>query len=298
MLDDVRRHLRAVKDSPGRRLVRRRSRAVPLTWRPGPRSCLTTGSAARRDHLRHRPLWWPLRSLMMPIIWRVFACSPTFTPRAGDLVVPATVVAEVGYLLAREAGVEVESLFFQSLADGDFAAVELTTSDFARMAELVVTYGDLPLGTTDASVIALAERLKLTEIAKLDHRHFTVVRPCARGHAHVVAVATPESTIDCQLASVLVTLGASPGSQRRPIPFGPPRSLQTVSADERLSLLDSLRPGQILDSCLGARGRRFKSAVPTRRSRSEGVPGSYSGPFWIFGSQSGSHLTPDAGQCV
>ena len=45
------------------------------------------------------------------------------------------------------------------------------------MAELVVTYGDLPLGTTDASVITLAECLKLTEVATLDHRHFTVVRP-------------------------------------------------------------------------------------------------------------------------
>jgi predicted nucleic acid-binding protein len=45
------------------------------------------------------------------------------------------------------------------------------------MAELVTTYGDLPLGTTDASVVAIAERLKLTEVATLDHRHFTVVRP-------------------------------------------------------------------------------------------------------------------------
>ena len=94
-----------------------------------------------------------------------------------ELLVPATVVAEVGYLLAREAGPQVEALFLQSLADGDFSAIELTTSDFARMAELVVTYGNLPLGTTDASVIALAERLTLTEVATLDHRHFTVVRP-------------------------------------------------------------------------------------------------------------------------
>jgi predicted nucleic acid-binding protein len=94
-----------------------------------------------------------------------------------ELLVPATVVAEVGYFLAREAGPQVESLFLQSLADGDFSAVELTTSDYARMAELVVTYGDLPLGTTDASVIAIAERLKLIEVATLDRRHFNVVRP-------------------------------------------------------------------------------------------------------------------------
>ncbi len=38
-----------------------------------------------------------------------------------ELLVPATVVAEVGYLLAREAGPQVEALFLQSLADGDFS---------------------------------------------------------------------------------------------------------------------------------------------------------------------------------
>lgn len=38
-------------------------------------------------------------------------------------------------------------------------------------------YDDLPLGTTDASVIALAERLGIMEVATLDRRHFTVARP-------------------------------------------------------------------------------------------------------------------------
>ncbi len=88
------------------------------------------------------------------------ACVTLFSElhEAGtELLVPATVVAEVGYLLAREAGPRVESLFLRSLADGDFSAVDLTAADYARMAELVVTYGDLPLGTTDASVIAIAE---------------------------------------------------------------------------------------------------------------------------------------------
>jgi uncharacterized protein len=94
-----------------------------------------------------------------------------------ELLVPTTVAAEVGYLLAREAGPQVESLFLQSPADGDFSAVELTASDYARMAELVARYDDLPLGTTDASVIATAERLKLSEVATLDRRHFTVMRP-------------------------------------------------------------------------------------------------------------------------
>jgi predicted nucleic acid-binding protein len=108
------------------------------------------------------------------------ACVELFTGLhfAGtELLVPATVVAEVGYLPAREAGPLVESLFLRSIADGDFSIVDLTAADYARMADLVVAYDSLPLGTTDASVLALAERLKLTEIATLDRRHFTVVRP-------------------------------------------------------------------------------------------------------------------------
>jgi predicted nucleic acid-binding protein len=94
-----------------------------------------------------------------------------------SLLLPAPVTAEVGYLLAREAGAIVESLFLRSVADGDFEPVDLTPDDYARMAELVNEYADLPLGTTDAAVIALAERLGVDEIATLDRRHFTVVRP-------------------------------------------------------------------------------------------------------------------------
>src|SRR5690606_25077251 len=45
-----------------------------------------------------------------------------------------------------------------------------------RMAELARRYDDFPLGTTDASVLALAERLDVTEIATTDRRHFAAVR--------------------------------------------------------------------------------------------------------------------------
>ncbi len=54
--------------------------------------------------------------------------------------------------------------------------------DAGRMAELAERYADLGLGGTNASVVALAERLGITSIATFDRRHFTVVRP-----AHVEA---------------------------------------------------------------------------------------------------------------
>jgi uncharacterized protein len=56
------------------------------------------------------------------------------------------------------------------------------TSLLGRIAELTRRYLDLPLGATDASLIAIAERLGIDTIATLDRRHFTVVRP-----AHVEA---------------------------------------------------------------------------------------------------------------
>lgn len=93
------------------------------------------------------------------------------------LLLPSTVAAEVGYLLMTKVSPQLESAFVRGVADGDFEPVDLRTEDYARMAELVAEYDDLPLGITDASVIALAERLGVTEIATTDRRHFAVVRP-------------------------------------------------------------------------------------------------------------------------
>ena len=93
------------------------------------------------------------------------------------LLAPGPVVAEVGYLLAREAGPHVEALFLRALGEGDFEPVDLAADDYLRMSELVEQYANLPLGTTDAAVITLAERLRIPEVATLDRRHFSVVRP-------------------------------------------------------------------------------------------------------------------------
>lgn len=99
-----------------------------------------------------------------------------------ELLIPAPVPTEVAYMLHRYGGSKIESAFLRSLRDGVFTVVPLTTSDWNRMADLVDIYSDLPLGAADASVIAVAERLGLTEVATLDQRHFRIVRP-----SHVTA---------------------------------------------------------------------------------------------------------------
>jgi predicted nucleic acid-binding protein len=91
--------------------------------------------------------------------------------------VTATVVAETGYLLARAAGPGVEAEFLRLFSTGYLKLADLTTDDITRAAELVEQYADFPLGTTDATIIAVAERLNITTIATLDRRHFEVVWP-------------------------------------------------------------------------------------------------------------------------
>lgn len=94
----------------------------------------------------------------------------------GTAIVPALVIAETAYLIARELGAVVESSFLRSLTTDRYQVESPTTVDLLRAADLVDTYADLGLGATDATVIALAERFGETDIATLDHRHFTVVK--------------------------------------------------------------------------------------------------------------------------
>jgi len=107
-------------------------------------------------------------------------CVELFTAahvNSESLLVPSLVVTEVCYLLERESGPRLEADFLRSVAAGDFQLVEAIPADLNRAADLVITYADFPLGAVDATLIAQAERLAITEIATLDRRHFAAVRP-------------------------------------------------------------------------------------------------------------------------
>lgn len=90
------------------------------------------------------------------------------------------VVTEVAYLIGTRLGADSEVRFLGDLAAGSLIAEPVVAADWLRVAELVARYRDLPLGTVDASVVAVAERLGETEVATLDRRHFSIVRPKGR----------------------------------------------------------------------------------------------------------------------
>lgn len=70
-------------------------------------------------------------------------------------------MGEVGYLLDSRVGPQVEVTFLKSFGDDGFHVAELEDEDLPRMAQLVETYLDLPLGLVDSAVITIAECLGL-----------------------------------------------------------------------------------------------------------------------------------------
>ncbi len=99
-----------------------------------------------------------------------------WTQRPRSVVLPATILSEISYLLGTRIGPHADVAFARALAEGEFVVESLEPEDVQRAAELVREYADLPLGLTDATVIAIAERLDAAEILTTDRRHFQVAR--------------------------------------------------------------------------------------------------------------------------
>jgi len=104
----------------------------------------------------------------------------------GPLVVPTLVVTEAAYLISTRLGSQAEVRLIGDLASGALLVEPVAASDWLRIAELVHTYRDLPLGTVDASVVAASERLNIMNIATIDRRDFTVIRPSHCDHLTIL----------------------------------------------------------------------------------------------------------------
>jgi predicted nucleic acid-binding protein len=104
-------------------------------------------------------------------------CSRLLATLPGRLLVPSTVLTETSWHVEHNLGAKREAAFLAAVASGELEIAELAATDVSRASEIVATYADMRLGFVDASVIALAERLDVKQVATVDRRHFTVVRP-------------------------------------------------------------------------------------------------------------------------
>jgi uncharacterized protein len=86
-------------------------------------------------------------------------------------VVPLLTIGEVLYFIGKYLGPTVEIAYLRSLQR--FRLEPPIDEDWNRVAGLVETYRDFPLGGVDASIVALNTDLVIT----LDRRHFSAIRP-------------------------------------------------------------------------------------------------------------------------
>jgi predicted nucleic acid-binding protein len=104
-------------------------------------------------------------------------CSRLLESYDGDLLVTPYVLTESCYLVGKYLGAEAEINLVESVVGGDLVQMFPDERDMARIAQLMHRYRGFPLCVADASVVALAEQLKLTSVATLDHRHFRAITP-------------------------------------------------------------------------------------------------------------------------
>ena len=104
------------------------------------------------------------------------ACAALLDSQPGPLLVPVPVITETSWLIETRLGPAAEARFLRATRT-ELSRVDLSDQDWDRAIELVETYSDLGLGLVDASVVAVAERLGVSEVATTNRRDFLVVRP-------------------------------------------------------------------------------------------------------------------------
>lgn len=92
-------------------------------------------------------------------------------------ILPQTVLAEVAYLVGRDAGIPTVIAFLRGLSVSRFQLTALIEPDINRIAEILEQYQDSRIDFVDASVMAVAERYNTRTILTLDQRDFRLFRP-------------------------------------------------------------------------------------------------------------------------
>ncbi len=111
-------------------------------------------------------------------------CRALIEGERGALVIPSPVLVELDYWL-RDPLYGGEFLtVLRNVVEGAYTIVDLVLSDYERVRELCARYADADVGFVDAAVLAIVERLEEPKLAKLDRRHFALMRP-----RHVEALA-------------------------------------------------------------------------------------------------------------
>lgn len=104
----------------------------------------------------------------------------------GLLLVPQVVLTEVVYLLKRETGVNGASVFLEDFSNSNPALQDISVSDLKRVKEIMQQYATAKFDFVDCCIMALSERLNITQVFTLDQRDFSIFRPKHCNHLEIL----------------------------------------------------------------------------------------------------------------
>lgn len=94
-----------------------------------------------------------------------------------NFLLPEVVLTEAAFLIRREGDVPAVLSFLARLVQSQARLQTLRLTDLTRAREIMAQYQKSRLDFVDCCIMALAERLNITQIATLDVRDFSMVKP-------------------------------------------------------------------------------------------------------------------------
>jgi uncharacterized protein len=73
-----------------------------------------------------------------------------------ELLIPATILAEVDYLVTKYLGELAARIFLEDVTTGAFTYLASDLSDMSQTLKIMTRYSDIPIGFVDASIAALS----------------------------------------------------------------------------------------------------------------------------------------------
>jgi uncharacterized protein len=110
----------------------------------------------------------PLTALIDPRDRDHRRCASAAATRLASLVTTWPAFAEAMYLAGRASGWRAQEVLWGWIASGALVLYDLTPRMVTRMPVLMEQYRDLPMDLADASLVALAEELRLRQVFTLD----------------------------------------------------------------------------------------------------------------------------------
>ena len=96
---------------------------------------------------------------------------------SGKFIIPYVVLTEVAYLFRRAGDVRAVVRFLDALVKGNYQFEIVSPGDLTRARDIMVQYADAKLDFVDCCIMALSERLNITQVCTLDQRDFNIFRP-------------------------------------------------------------------------------------------------------------------------